>query len=137
MSGMKFRRTCTVCNATFFSPDRKAAYCLKCMKKRVVKHVPAEARVAATAPRVVPRPVPPPPAPPPMLRKAKPARAPKASTLTDELRERIMELFHNEFSNRAMQTKEMHSQTANRLWVKRQLVADVIRQQLQTQVTMT
>src|ERR1700755_3325818 len=57
MSGMKFRRTCTVCNATFFSPDRKAAYCLKCMKKRVVKHVPAEARAVAAAPRVAPRPV--------------------------------------------------------------------------------
>jgi hypothetical protein len=137
MSGMKFRRTCTVCNATFFSPDRKAAYCLKCMKKRVVKHVPAEARAVAAAPRIAPRPVAPPPAPPPALRKAKPARAAKATTLTPELRQRILELFHGEFSNRAMQTKEMHSQIANRLWVKRQLVADVIREQMQTQATMT
>src|SRR5205085_7387512 len=138
MSGMKFRRTCTVCNATFFSPDRKAAYCLKCMKKRVVKHVPAEARAVAAAPRVAPRPVAPPPAPPPpALRKTKPARAPKATTLTPELRQRILELFQGEFSNRAMQTKEMHSQIATRLWVKRQLVADVIREQMQTQATMT
>ena len=136
MSGMKFRRTCTVCNATFFSPDRKAAYCLKCMKKRVVKHVPAEARAVATAPRVAPRPVAP-PSPPPAVRKAKPARAAKATTLTPELRQRILELFQGEFSSRAMQTREMHSQIANRLWIKRQLVADVIRDQMQAQATMT
>src|ERR671926_228007 len=104
MSGMKFRRTCTVCNATFFSPDRKAAYCLKCMKKRVVKHVPAEARVVTAAPRIAPRPASPPPPPPPILRKAKPVRAAKASTLTPELRQRILELFHGEFSTRAVQT---------------------------------
>ena len=136
MSGMKFRRTCTVCNATFFSPDRKAAYCLKCMKKRVVKHVPAEARAVAAAPRVAPRPIAP-PIPPPTLRKAKPARAAKATTLTPELRQRILELFQGEFSSRAMQTREMHSQIANRLWIKRQLVADVIRDQMQVQATMT
>ncbi|HET8675885.1 MAG TPA: hypothetical protein VFO63_08875, partial [Blastocatellia bacterium] len=63
MSGMKFRRTCSVCNATFFSPDRKALYCLKCVKKRVVKHVPAEARAAAQVTRVAPRPVPQPSVP--------------------------------------------------------------------------
>jgi hypothetical protein len=106
------------------------------MKKRVVKHVPAEARAVATAPRVAPRPVAP-PSPPPALRKAKPARAAKATTLTPELRQRILELFHGEFSSRAMQTREMHSQIANRLWIKRQLVADVIRDQMQAQATMT
>jgi hypothetical protein len=136
MSGMKFRRTCSVCNATFFSPDRKAAYCLKCIKKRVVKHVPAEARAVVTAPRIAPRPAPP-PAPAPALRKAKPARTPKASTLTPELRQRIVELFQGEFSARGVQTKEMHSQIANRLWAKRQLVADVIREQIQSQATLT
>jgi hypothetical protein len=72
-----------------------------------------------------------------VLRKAKPARAAKATTLTPELRQRILELFHGEFSSRAMQTREMHSQIANRLWVKRQLVADVIREQMQVQATMT
>jgi hypothetical protein len=106
------------------------------MKKRVVKHVPAEARAVAAAPRVAPRPVAP-PAPPPTLRKAKPARAAKATTLTPELRQRILELFQGEFSSRAMQTREMHSQIANRLWIKRQLVADVIRDQMQAQATMT
>ena len=55
MSGMKFRRTCSVCNATFFSPDRKAIYCLKCVKKRVVKHIPAEARAAEAQVTRVPR----------------------------------------------------------------------------------
>src|SRR5215212_9294645 len=124
MSGMKFRRTCTVCNATFFSPDRKAAYCLKCMKKRVVKHVPAEARIAAHTTRVAPRPAPLAPMPLSSAPKQKPARVAKASALTSELRERITELYEAEFSGRPIQTKEMHSQIANKLWVKRQLVAD-------------
>ncbi|MFN0122113.1 MAG: hypothetical protein ACKV2V_16595 [Blastocatellia bacterium] len=34
MSGMKFRCQCSGCNATFFSPDRRARYCPKCIKKR-------------------------------------------------------------------------------------------------------
>ncbi|HKP87542.1 MAG TPA: hypothetical protein VJZ26_15675 [Blastocatellia bacterium] len=135
---MKFRRTCTVCNATFFSPDRKAAYCLKCMKKRVVKHVPAEARVAAPATRVAPRPA---PAAPMSLAssapKPKPARSAKASALTPELRRRIIEVYEAEYSGRPIQTKEMHSQIANRLWVKRQLVADCIRDLVQAKALIT
>lgn len=136
MSGMKFRRTCTVCNATFFSPDRKAAYCLKCIKKRVVKHVPAEARASAPVTRVAPRPAPSlgdaHPAPKPKL-----PRTAKAGTLTPELRQRIIEVYHGEFSGRPLATKDVHSQIANRLWVKRQLVADTIRELLQTKTVMS
>lgn len=137
MSGMKFRRTCTVCNATFFSPDRKAAYCLKCMKKRVVKHVPAEARVVAPVTRVAPRPVPAAPVPLANASKQKPVRSAKASALTPDLRRRIIELYDAEFSGRPIQTKEMHSQIANRLWVKRQLVADCIRDLVQSKALIT
>src|SRR3954465_9940866 len=98
MSGMKFRRTCTVCNATFFSPDRKAAYCLKCMKKRVVKHVPAEARAPMPVTRVAPRPVPA-PAPMPIPDVAKHSKAPRAAkdgTMTAEVRRRIIEVYEAE-----------------------------------------
>lgn len=136
MSGMKFRRTCTVCNATFFSPDRKAAYCLKCIKKRVVKHVPAEARASAPVTRVAPRPA-------PSFNDARPAPKPKlprtakAGTLTPELRQRIIEVYQVEFSGRPLATKDVHSQIANRLWIKRQLVADTIRDLLQTKAVMT
>jgi hypothetical protein len=121
---MKFRRTCTVCNTTFFSPDRKAAYCSKCIKKRIVKHVPAEARVAVPVTRVAPRPAPP---PPPMPQRSKAPRPAKTATLTPDLRKKIVEVYEAEFASRSAQLKDTHAQIANRLWVKRQLVADVIR----------
>ncbi len=136
MSGMKFRRTCTVCNATFFSPDRKAAYCLKCVKKRVVKHVPQEAKAPVAATRVAPRPVPT-SSGIAVARKQAPPRAAKAGMLTPELRQRIIETFETEYKNRPLQTKEMHSQIANKLWIKRQLVADVIRDLVTTNAVMT
>src|ERR1044071_7456830 len=137
MSGMKFRRTCTVCNATFFSPDRKAAYCLKCMKKRVVKHVPAEARAAVPVTRVAPRPAPSVPMPLSGPPKPKAVRAAKADVLTPEVRRRIIELYDAEYAGRPVQTKEMHSQIANRLWIKRQLVADCIREMVQSKALIT
>jgi hypothetical protein len=137
MSGMKFRRTCTVCNATFFSPDRKAAYCLKCMKKRVVKHVPAEARATMPVTRVAPRPAPSMPMPFSGAPKPKAVRAAKADVLTPEVRRRIIELYDAEFAGRPVQTKEMHSQIANRLWIKRQLVADCIREMVQSKALIT
>ena len=119
MSGMKFRRTCTVCNSTFFSPDRKAAYCLKCLKKRVVKHVPAEPRVS-----VSPSPAPhraSAPAPVSVgggggggARRAKPTRAPKAAVLTSDLRERILRLYDEQYATGQMQPREIHTQIANK-----------------------
>jgi hypothetical protein len=137
MSGMKFRRTCSVCNATFFSPDRKAAYCLKCMKKRVVKHVPAEAKAIAEVARVAPRPfIPSRPSfdePP----RERPLREPKIGALTPELRRRIVEIYEAEYAAGPVQTREMHAQIATKLWLKRQLVADVIREITQSRVTLT
>ena len=140
MSGMKFRRTCSVCNATFFSPDRKAAYCLKCMKKRVVKHVPAEAKAGlqtSQTTRVAPRPFTSSrPALDDMPRQ-RPARAAKIGTLTPELRGRILEIYEEEYAERPVQTREMHAQIATKLWIKRQLVADVIREITQSKVALT
>jgi hypothetical protein len=135
---MKFRRTCSVCNATFFSPDRKAIYCLKCVKKRVVKHVPAEARAEAQqVTRVAPRPVPQPVMPAASARKERSPRAPKASALTSDLRKRIIELYEEHYASQPVQTREVHSQIANKLWLKRQLVADVIRELTQAKATVT
>lgn len=137
MSGMKFRRTCSVCNATFFSPDRKAAYCLKCIKKRVVKHVPTEAKATVQATRVAPRSF---TSPRPALgeiSRQRPMRTAKAGTLTPELRGRIIEIYEEEYAERPVQTREMHAQIANKLWLKKQLVADVIREITQAKVTLT
>lgn len=137
MSGMKFRRTCSVCNATFFSPDRKAAYCLKCLKKRVVKHVPSETKAVAEVTRVAPRPFP--SARPPLGEpsRQRPARVAKIATLTPELRRRIIEVYEAEFVEGPIQTREVHAQIANKLWIKRQLVADVIREVTQSKVALT
>ncbi|HVF88539.1 MAG TPA: hypothetical protein VNH22_00640 [Blastocatellia bacterium] len=132
MSGMKFRRTCSVCNATFFSPDRKAAFCLKCLKKRVVKHVPSEFKAEAQASRVAPRPAPQPAAPAGVIRRERVLRAPKAATLTPEVRRRIVQIYEEEYANLPSPTRDMHAQIANKLWLKRQVVADVIRELLQT-----
>lgn len=139
MSGMKFRRTCSVCNATFFSPDRKAACCLKCMKKRVVKHVPAEARAPMPVTRVAPRPAPSPVAPPipDMGKHSKAPRIAKAGTMTPELRRRIVEIYEAEYAGRPIPTRDVHAQIANKLWLKRQLVADVIRETLQSRTILT
>ncbi len=129
---MKFRRTCSVCNATFFSPDRKAAFCLKCLKKRVVKHVPNEFKAETQASRVAPRPVPQPAAPVSAIRRERVLRAPKAATLTPEVRRRIVQIYEEEYANLPSPTRDMHAQIANKLWLKRQVVADVIRELLQT-----
>jgi hypothetical protein len=137
MSGMKFRRTCSVCNATFFSPDRKAAYCLKCLKKRVVKHVPAEPRVTTPVARVVPRPAPTPGVAVADSRRSKAPRAAKVSVLTSELRDRVLELYREQYAGRSVQAREIHTQIANKLWMKRQLVAEVIRELVQPKVTLT
>jgi hypothetical protein len=69
--------------------------------------------------------------------KPKLPRTAKAGTLTPELRQRIIEVYQVEFSGRPLATKDVHSQIANRLWIKRQLVADTIRELLQTKAVMT
>jgi hypothetical protein len=137
---MKFRRTCSACNATFFSPDRKASLCLKCSKKRAIKHVravaTAEAKVTAEPLRVAPRPV---------MRSdggAAPARKkgprpPKASVLTPELRDRILECYEKEYSDQQGRLREVNAQIAEKLWVKRKLVADVIRDVTQSRAQLT
>ena len=141
MSGMKFRRTCSSCNATFFSPDRKASLCLKCSKKRVVKHVPATApaefKHPAAAVRVAPRGTYPRGAPAAPPRKEKTARSPKTTALTPELRVKIIECFENNYSDKAVKIKDVHGEIAEKLWVKRKLVADVLRELNQSKVEFT
>jgi hypothetical protein len=134
---MKFRRTCSVCNATFFSPDRKAAYCLKCLKKRVVKHVPSEAKAVVETTRVAPRPFTAPGPPLGEPSRQRPARVAKIASLTPELRRRVIEIYEAEYAEGPVQTREVHAQIANKLWVKRQLVADVIREVTQSKVALT
>src|SRR5215831_3110354 len=111
MSGMKFRRTCSACNATFFSPDRKASLCLKCSKKRVIKHVrasaPAEVKAGIEPLRVAPRTGPRASVPMQGPRQAKGPRPPKASLLTADLRQRISEYFEQECAGGEVRMREI------------------------------
>lgn len=137
MSGMKFRRTCSVCNATFFSPDRKALYCLKCVKKRVVKHVPAEMKAPVQATRVAPVPAPPQEPVRAIAQKQKSPRAAKAGVMTPDLRRRIIDIYTEEYGDKSVPLRDVHSQIATKLWLKRQLVADVIREMTQAKPELT
>ncbi len=136
MSGMKFRRTCSVCNATFFSPDRKAAYCLKCVKKKIVKHVPAEARTPAQQARATPRAIPRPVSAPRPIRKQKTLRPPKVAEMTPDLRERILQAYNEEYDGQPA-TREVHNKIAEKVWAKRQLVAEALRDITKINVVLT
>ncbi len=145
---MKFRRTCTVCGTTFFSPDRKAAYCLKCVKKKIVKHVPSQPKpvaVTTTQPRMSAQPVRAVPRPAPSSaqrsavapRKQKIPRPPRVEDLTPELRSKILEIYQTEFANNDNPLREVNSQIATKLWIKRKLVADVLQPVTTTVVEIT
>jgi hypothetical protein len=139
MSGMKFRRTCSICNATFFSPDRKAPYCLKCVKKKIVKHVPSTPKpIEATPPvRAIQRPSPQPARPAVAVRKQKTPRLPRAETLTPDLRTRILAIYQEEFANKEVALRDVNSQISNKLWVKRKIVADLLQEYLTAKTVMT
>jgi hypothetical protein len=49
----------------------------------------------------------------------------------------VIEVYEAEYANGPIQTREVHAQIANKLWVKRQLVADVIREITQSKVALT
>jgi hypothetical protein len=127
MSVMKFRRTCSACNATFFSPDRRAALCAKCMR-RAAKHVssahakaPARAHSVSNLQSAQ------------AVRPQRGPRPPKSAVLTPEIRQRIIEIFQAEYSNTDLRLRDVHARIADRLWVKRKLVADVLRDLTQPQ----
>jgi hypothetical protein len=61
----------------------------------------------------------------------------RIATLTPELRSRVIEIYEAEYAEGPVQTREVHAQIANKLWLKRQLVADVIREITQSKVALT
>jgi hypothetical protein len=134
MAGMKFRKSCDLCNVTFFTPNRTALYCAKCAKKMgVAEPVPAPAakgvRVAVSEtgrsraePAAAAK-----PRGPVLVKKAKKGpRPPKPTELTDELREKIAQAFREANGSDAAKIRDMHATLAERLWVRRWMVAEVI-----------
>jgi hypothetical protein len=64
-------------------------------------------------------------------------RPPKASVLTPELRDRVLECYEKEYSGQQGRLREVNAQIAEKLWVKRKLVADVIRDVTQSRAQLT
>lgn len=136
--GMKFRRTCNSCNATFFTEDRRGFYCAKCVRKKAA--------------------IPPPPPPPekpafvrrdsslgtkpasssdgqPLLKtfkqrkpgkfKSKTPRIPKSAELTPELEAQIAAAYE-ELKESDEPLKKIHATISNKIWAKLQIVAQVV-----------
>lgn len=131
MSGMKFRLQCATCNTVFFSPDRKARDCPKCLKKRSMKSSapPARARVAAgaTINRGPAKPL------PGGMAKGKPApvrinRQPKSTELTPELRAQIDRMYQEQFAGKGIEWRGMVAQISDKLWVNRKCVSAALRE---------
>src|SRR5437660_336318 len=121
MAGMKFRKSCDLCNVTFFTPNRNALYCAKCAKKmgagepsappvgKPVRVAVADAgagRGGAAATAAKPR-------GPVLVKKAKKGpRPPKPTELTTELRERISQAFRDEPAAPAGTIRDLHATLA-------------------------
>jgi hypothetical protein len=139
MSGMKFRKSCDLCNVTFFTPNRNALYCAKCAKKmgvaeptvsqgpsaKPVRAVVAQSprsRAAAPAEAVAAK-----PRGPVLVKKPKKGpRPPKPTELTSELRERIVAAFKESGETDSDSIRDLHAKIAEKLWVRRWMVAEVI-----------
>lgn len=140
MAGMKFRKSCDLCNVTFFTPNRTALYCSKCSKKMGVADpavVPASGGKPARPAAIEVRKARPQsavaeaarPRTPVLVKKVKKGpRPPKPTDLTDELRLQITEAFESASSNGTESLRDMHASIAEKLWVRRWMVAEVIQE---------
>lgn len=135
-----FRRTCDRCDATFFSPDRYAVRCPKCIK-----------RYGAPQPRgFVPRP----PSEPmssrergvrtsrsgqglrrPVRRKQPPR--PRQRELTDELRLAIQEAYRRLADGPLERLRDIHRRIADELNTTRAIVSEVLHGPHRVQVAMS
>ncbi len=140
MSGMKFRLQCSGCNATFFSTDRRARHCPKCVSKRAGKSAPAGNRPADESRQAAERPSPKPvrraePAPKPS--KAPTGRPPKVKVLTPELREQIVKVYEQEQAAGQPALPEVVNRISDQLWVTRAAVNSAINKHLNPDVPVT
>lgn len=147
---MKFRKSCDLCNVTFFTPNRNALYCAKCAKKMGVAEPtaaqapspkPARAAVspagrgkqAAQSEAVAQK-----PRGPVLVKKPKKGpRPPKPTDLTPELREKIADAFKEANGEHKGSVRDLHAQIAEKLWVRRWMVAEVIQDLSTTEARLT
>jgi hypothetical protein len=71
------------------------------------------------------------------MRKPRGPKPAKASVLTPELKDRITECFEQDYSSRQVRMREVNAAIAEKLWVKRKLVADVLREVSQANAQLT
>jgi hypothetical protein len=140
MSGMKFRLQCAGCGSVFFAPDRKARYCQKCLKKRPVKSSPEQAqagfRPAASPARAASKPTRP-VGPAVKVHKGPERKPPKTGDLTPELRERIEQLYREEYAGKEVLRVEMVKQISDKVWLKRSIVSAIIHRIEQPEIDLT
>jgi hypothetical protein len=148
MAGMKFRKSCDLCNVTFFTPNRNALYCAKCAKKMGVADAVAPQPQAAKGVRVavaepgkakggVGAAVAAKARGPVLVKKAKKGpRPPKPTELSDEIKQRIVQAFR-EAQGQSASVRELHAQLAEKLWVRRWMVAEVIQELSQHEAKLT
>lgn len=124
-----FRRTCDRCDATFFSPDRYAVRCPKCVKRygapqsrgsaavSSAETVPApEHRVRTCGPRQGLR---------RSVRRKQPRR-PRRVELTDELRLAIQEAYRRLLGGPPKRLRDIHREIADELNTTRAVVSEVL-----------
>ncbi len=152
MSGMKFRKSCDICNVTFFTPNRTAVYCAKCSKRMGVAETVSSTEVpakpgrgasidggrsragVAAAEAVVAK-----PRGPVLVKKKvkKGPRPPKPTELTPELRQQIIAAVAEANGSSELPVRDLHATIAEKLWVRRWMVAEVIQSLTSVQIRMT
>jgi hypothetical protein len=136
---MKFRLQCAGCGATFFSPDRKARYCPKCVRKGVSKTGAAGAKRREAKPPIERSGAKPERAAPkePKPRATPVNRTPKITVLTPELSEQVAQLYQAQFAGGETPMDEVITQISDRTWVARKAVRSVINKILHPDVPIT
>ncbi|MCC6446112.1 MAG: hypothetical protein IT210_22000 [Armatimonadetes bacterium] len=126
-----FRRQCDRCGDIFFSPDRHAAVCPKCVKRYGLKKTstpaaPPVRQPQATAPPRRLEPAHTRPAPPAKPKPLRPAVPPKPTVLTAEIRAAVTAAYRPYQDTEGFDLKEVHQKIAQELHLKRSMVAQVI-----------
>ncbi|MGQ9897864.1 MAG: hypothetical protein ACUVR8_09975 [Acidobacteriota bacterium] len=144
MTGMKFRRSCDQCGATFFSTDRKARFCAKHQPRRTLQGTGSHTTVPVTSTPKLAKVIMGNRSPVGMpggkrQRGIARQRQPQIRTLTPEVRARIASAFQH------MQTvpgsaipldakhierylRRIHTAISQQLWVSRSIVSQVIQE---------
>jgi predicted nucleic acid-binding Zn-ribbon protein len=123
--GMTFRCTCERCGDIFFSPDRRAKTCPKCIKRYgLQKRQETQARPPASAhakPGTNARPAQRQPTTAVPTKRKK-----RIETLTEELREAILKAYEKYKQDPNLKLGQIHAKIAAELNTKRQIVAEAI-----------